>query len=207
MSLSNCIIIGVSALLVITLLAGCRASDEGDASGISQPQGDATGAEGNAKTSLYRFSAKTLAGEQLSLDRFQGKVILVVNTASKCGFTPQYEGLETLYQKYNEQGLEILGFPCNQFGGQEPGTADEIQHFCQMNYGVTFTMFDKIEVNGDGAHPLYKWLKDELPGLAGSKSIKWNFTKFLIDLQGNPVKRYAPKTSPDSLAADIEKLL
>jgi glutathione peroxidase len=134
-------------------------------------------------------------------------VLLIVNTASKCGFTPQYDGLEKVYEKYRDQGFEVLGFPCNQFGAQEPGESDDIAQFCSKNYGVTFPMFEKVEVNGDGAHPLFKWLKTGAPGLLGTKDIKWNFTKFLVDRNGKVVDRYAPTTRPDAIAKDIEKLL
>ena len=131
----------------------------------------------------------------------------MVNTASKCGFTPQYEGLEELFQQYREQGFEVLAFPCNQFGGQEPGNASEIAEFCKVNFGLTFPLMEKVDVNGDDASPLFDWMKAEKPGLMGSKAIKWNFTKFLIDREGNVVKRYAPTDAPKSIAKDIEKLL
>ena len=157
--------------------------------------------------SIYDFSAKTLDGKEESLADFRGKVLLVVNTASKCGFTPQYEGLEALYKKYQAKGLEILGFPCNQFGGQEPGDAAAIGAFCTLNYGVTFPMFAKIEVNGEGTHPLYKFLKSAQKGLAGTEAIKWNFTKFLVDRQGNVVARFAPTTKPDDLDPEVARLL
>lgn len=158
-------------------------------------------------TSIYSFSAKTLAGEPVTLDRYAGKVLLVVNTASECGFTPQYAGLQKLYEEYAAQGLVVLGFPCNQFGKQEPGDAAQIGSFCEKNYGVTFPMFEKIDVNGANAHPLYRWLTEEAPGLLGLEAIKWNFTKFLVDREGNVVKRYAPVTKPDAIAADVAKLL
>ena len=157
--------------------------------------------------SVYDFSCQTKGGTGRDLSEFRGKVLLVVNTASKCGFTPQFEGLEHLYEQYREQGLEILGFPCNQFGKQDPGINDEIQEFCQLNYGVSFPMFGKIEVNGGGADPLFKHLKKEAPGALGTQSIKWNFTKFLINSEGEVVKRYAPATKPEDIAADIEALL
>ena len=156
---------------------------------------------------IYDFSAKKISGKEVSLSAYRGKVLLIVNTASKCGFTPQYEGLEALYQKYADQEFMILGFPCNQFSEQEPGSNEEIANFCRVNYGVTFDMFAKIEVNGDNAHPLYRYLKKEAPGLFGSESIKWNFTKFLIDRDGNVVERYAPSTKPASLEEAVEKLL
>jgi len=159
-------------------------------------------------TTLYDFSAPALGGKDtISLDKYKGKVALVVNTASKCGFTPQYAGLEELHKKYHAQGLEVLGFPCNQFGGQEPGGAEEIGAFCEKNYGVDFQMFDKIDVNGEGAHPLYKWLTKSAPGILGWEAVKWNFTKFLVGADGNIIKRYAPTTTPQDIAADIEKAL
>jgi glutathione peroxidase len=157
--------------------------------------------------SVYDFTCKTPGGEDRPLSEFRGKVLLVVNTASKCGFTPQFKGLEDMYEKYRDKGLEILGFPCNQFGGQDPGNNDEIVEFCQLNYGVSFPMFGKIDVNGADADPLYQHLKHEAPGLLGSEGIKWNFTKFLIDAEGNVVKRYAPKDTPRAIAKDIEELL
>jgi glutathione peroxidase len=156
---------------------------------------------------IYQFSCATPAGEQVSLADYQGKLLLVVNTASKCGFTPQFEGLETMYQKYHQRGLEILGFPCNQFGHQDPGNNDEITEFCQLNYGVSFPMFGKIEVNGGAADPLYKHLKKQAPGALGSKRIKWNFTKFLVNDTGEVLKRFAPTTTPEQMEKEIEKLL
>ncbi|CAM2145911.1 Hydroperoxy fatty acid reductase gpx1 [Pararobbsia alpina] len=156
---------------------------------------------------IYSFSANALDGTPVPLERYRGKVLLIVNTASECGFTPQYEGLQKLHEKFGANGLEILGFPCNQFGKQEPGDAAQIGAFCEKNYGVTFQMFDKIEVNGDGAHPLYKFLKDQAPGVLGIESIKWNFTKFLVDRSGAVKERYAPMTKPDAIEKDIEKLL
>ncbi len=155
---------------------------------------------------LYDAEVRTLAGETVDLSMIRGKVALIVNTASKCGFTPQYKGLEELHQKYAEQGLLVLGFPCNQFGRQEPGSSDEISGFCQKNYGVSFQMFEKIEVNGDGAHPVFRHLKSEAPGLLGSEAVKWNFTKFLVDQDGK-VTRFAPKTEPKAIASKIEELL
>jgi glutathione peroxidase len=155
---------------------------------------------------FYQFSAKSLQGKEISMEAYKGKVILVVNTASLCGLTPQYEGLEKLHQKYKDNGLIILGFPCNQFGNQEPGTDKEISQGCLINYGVSFQMFSKIDVNGDSAHPIYKYLKNKLPGFAGRK-IKWNFAKFLIDKSGRPVKRFSPTTVPEKLIKDIELLL
>jgi glutathione peroxidase len=157
-------------------------------------------------TSLNDFTANTLAGEEQPLSTYSGKVALVVNTASQCGFTPQYEGLEKLYEDYEDKGLVVLGFPCNQFGSQEPGSADEIGAFCQKNYGVSFPMFEKVDVNGDDAHPLYKWLRSEKSGMLGNK-IKWNFTKFLIGKDGQVIKRYGSTTKPEKIAGDIEKAL
>jgi glutathione peroxidase len=156
--------------------------------------------------SIYDFNATSLAGEDTPLKRFEGKVLLIVNTASACGFTPQYKGLEALQQKYAARGFSVLGFPCNQFGRQEPGSAAEIGQFCSSNYAVSFPMFDKIDVNGDNAHPLYQYLRGEKSGLLGS-SIKWNFTKFLIDRSGKVVGRHAPTTTPEQLTKDIEALL
>jgi len=158
------------------------------------------------ETTFYKFKSKSIDGKEISMKAYAGKVVLIVNTASKCGYTPQYEGLEKLYKQYKDKGLVILGFPCNQFGGQEPGSAEEISKFCSLKYGVTFPMFQKIEVNGDNADPLYKYLKTALPGTLGN-DIKWNFTKFLLDKKGNPVSRYGSSTKPDDLIADIEKLL
>lgn len=158
-------------------------------------------------TSIADFTVTTNRGEELNLAEKKGKVLLVVNTASKCGFTPQYDGLEKVFQKYKDQGFEVLGFPCNQFGNQEPGDADEIQEFCKVNFGVTFPLMQKIDVNGPNASPLYGWMKGEAKGLLGSTAIKWNFTKFLIDREGNVVRRYAPTDTPDRIAKDIEKLL
>jgi len=155
---------------------------------------------------FYQFSATTLQGKEVSMESYKGKVVLVVNTASKCGLTPQYEGLEKLYREYKDKGLVILGFPCNQFANQEPGDAKQISEGCLINYGVSFPMFSKIDVNGPNAHPIYKYLKKELKGFPGSE-IKWNFGKFLLDRNGNPVKRFSPVTKPEKLKNDIEKLL
>ncbi|GAB2026260.1 glutathione peroxidase [Lactovum odontotermitis] len=155
---------------------------------------------------FYDYKATKMNGQEVSMSDYAGKVVLVVNTASKCGFTPQFEGLEQLYKDYREKGLEILGFPCNQFGHQDAGSNSEIEEFCQLNYGVTFTMFQKIEVNGANAHPLYKFLKKEKSGLVGG-TIKWNFTKFLIDREGNVVARFASAIKPEELKPEIEKLL
>ncbi|HEY0328607.1 MAG TPA: glutathione peroxidase [Rhodopseudomonas sp.] len=157
-------------------------------------------------TSVYDFSARTLQGQELPLKQFAGKVLLIVNTASACGFTPQYKGLEELQQAYGARGLVVLGFPCNQFGHQEPGDAAAIGQFCQKNYGVSFPMFDKVEVNGADAHPLFQYLKAAKSGLLGA-AIKWNFTKFLVDRSGQVVARHAPTTTPQSLTKEIEALL
>lgn len=158
-------------------------------------------------TTIADFTVTTNRGEPLDLSAKLGQVLLVVNTASKCGFTPQYDGLEKLYQTYKDQGFEVLGFPCNQFGAQEPGNADEIDQFCKVNFGVTFPLMAKIDVNGANASPLYDWMKAEKKGLMGSTSIKWNFTKFLIGRDGKVVKRYGPTDTPASIAKDIEALL
>ncbi len=156
---------------------------------------------------VYDYKASNIRGEEISLADFEGKVLLIVNTASKCGFTPQFEGLETLYKDLEPKGLMVLGFPCNQFGSQDPGDNGEIQEFCQLNYGVSFPMFSKIDVNGKDTHPLFKYLKKEARGVLGSESIKWNFTKFLVDREGNVVKRYASTDKPSAIRGDIEKLL
>ncbi len=158
-------------------------------------------------TTIADFTATLPNGEAISLADKLGKVLLVVNTASKCGFTPQYAGLEELWKTYRDRGFEVVAFPCNQFGGQEPGSADDIAQFCEVNFGLSFPLMAKIDVNGDGADPLYTWLKAEAPGLLGTKGIKWNFTKFLIDRSGKVVRRYAPTDKPADLASDIEKLL
>ncbi|PKW25784.1 glutathione peroxidase [Phycicoccus duodecadis] len=157
-------------------------------------------------TTLSDFSATTLQGEDRPLAAYAGDVVLVVNTASKCGFTPQYEGLEALYSELKDEGFVVLGFPCNQFGAQEPGAEDEIEEFCQVNYGVTFPMFAKVDVNGDDEHPLYAWLKSEKKGLLGGR-IKWNFTKFLVGRDGTVIERYAPNTEPADLADDVRAAL
>ena len=156
---------------------------------------------------VYDFEVQRLNGESVKLDAYRGKVLLIVNTASQCGFTPQYSGLEKLYDKFQARGLEILGFPCNQFGKQEPGGSEEIAEFCNVNYGVTFPLFEKIDVNGKNAHPLYQYLKSEARGLLGSEPIKWNFTKFLVDREGNVVERYGSAKKPEQIGADIERLL
>jgi glutathione peroxidase len=156
---------------------------------------------------IYDFTAKALDGSEVRFDRYRGQVLLVVNTASGCGFTPQYTGLEQLHEKYGDNGLAILGFPCNQFGQQEPGDSAQIAGFCQSTYGVKFQMFSKIDVNGESEHPLYRYLKEKAPGILGSEGIKWNFTKFLVDRGGNVVKRYAPNVDPLDISADIEREL
>jgi glutathione peroxidase len=162
---------------------------------------------GDPVSTLYTFSARTLGGEAVGLDRYRDKVLLIVNTASECGFTPQYAGLQQLYEKFAGRGFEVLGFPCNQFGKQEPGDATQIGSFCEKNFGVTFPMFEKIDVKGSEAHPLFRYLTGEAPGLLGTEFIKWNFTKFLVDRRGEVVKRYAPKTKPEAIVDDIEALL
>ena len=158
-------------------------------------------------TPIYSHSVKTLSGETTTLEPYKGKAMLIVNTASKCGFTPQYTGLEALYKKYHDQGLEVLGFPCNQFGAQEPGDEKEIQNFCSLTYPVTFPMFAKVDVNGPNAHPLFEQLKKEEPGIFGTEGIKWNFTKFLVSKEGKVLKRFAPTTKPEDLTTDIEQAL
>ena len=157
--------------------------------------------------SVYDFEAKTLRGEPRSMADYRGKTLLIVNVASACGFTPQYTGLEALYRKYHARGFEVLGFPCNQFGGQEPGSPEDIATFCSSKYDVTFPMFAKIDVNGDKAAPLYRYLKHAKPGLLGTEAIKWNFTKFLVDRGGHVVARYAPNDTPESFDADVAKAL
>jgi glutathione peroxidase len=156
---------------------------------------------------VYDFSAQDITGAEVPLERFRGQVLLIVNTASKCGFTPQYEGLEKLHAELSGRGLAVLGFPCNQFGAQEPGDAAEIASFCKLTYDVDFPMFAKVEVNGPGAHPLYQWLKSQAKGLLGSSSIKWNFTKFLVDREGRVVKRFGSTTKPEAIRGAIERLL
>jgi glutathione peroxidase len=155
----------------------------------------------------YDFSALTIDGVDLPLDQYRGHPLLIVNVASKCGYTPQYEGLEALYRKYHERGLEVLGFPCDQFGHQEPGSEAEIKKFCSLNYGVSFPMFGKVKVNGPDTHPLYEYLKKALPGILGLEAIKWNFTKFLVGNDGVPIKRYAPADKPESIEPDIQAVL
>ncbi|THD66376.1 glutathione peroxidase [Robertkochia marina] len=156
---------------------------------------------------FYDFEAKTISGEPLNMEQFKGKTVIVVNTASKCGFTPQYAGLEKLYQKYKDEGLVVLGFPCNQFGKQESGSSEEIKEFCELNYGVSFPMFDKVRVNGVNAHPLFKYLKSHLSGGLFGSRIKWNFTKFIIDKKGKPIKRFSPTTKPEKMEAYIQRVM
>lgn len=160
-----------------------------------------------SEASVYGFQVRDIKNENVSLEQFRGKTLLIVNVASKCGFTPQYKGLEELYKKYESNGLVILGFPCNQFGGQEPGTEAEIAQFCEMNYGVTFPVFAKIDVNGAGTAPLYKYLKSEAPGTLGTQAIKWNFTKFLVDKTGKVIKRYAPTDTPEAIGKELAAML
>ncbi len=156
---------------------------------------------------LYDFDATALDGKETDLGDYRGKVVLVVNVASKCGFTPQYEGLEGLYRQYKDKGFEVLGFPCNQFGAQEPGDAEEIANFCSTTYDVTFPMFAKVDVNGDDAHPLYKWMKGQKKGIAGTRNVKWNFTKFLVDRDGNVVERFGPQDKPEAIAKHVAALI
>ncbi len=158
------------------------------------------------KQNIYDFQVTTIDGKETTLADYKGKAMLIVNVASKCGFTKQYSGLQELYEKYKDRGLVVLGFPCNQFGGQEPGSEEDIKNFCESNFGVTFPMFSKIDVNGDDAHPLYKFLKSEQSGMVNS-AIKWNFTKFLVDRNGKVIDRFAPQTEPAKIADDIEKIL
>lgn len=157
--------------------------------------------------SIYDFEAKSIQGDVIALSSYSGKAILVVNTASQCGFTPQFKGLESLHKTLGPKGLVVLGFPCNQFGSQDPGSNADIDTFCQTNYGVSFQMMEKIDVNGKNAHPLYAWLKEEAPGILGSEAIKWNFTKFLVGRNGQVIKRYSPQDNPESIASDIETAL
>lgn len=156
---------------------------------------------------IYEISVNDIHHQEVSLERFRGQVLLIVNVASRCGFTPQYTGLQALYDSYHERGFTVLGFPCNQFGGQEPGSEQEIRSFCELDYGVSFPMFEKLDVNGDGAHPLFRYLKTEAKGLLGTEAVKWNFTKFLVDRAGNVVSRFAPSTTPEALRPEIEALL
>jgi glutathione peroxidase len=156
---------------------------------------------------VWGFEAQTIAGQRVKLSRYEGKVLLIVNTASQCGFTRQFDGLQALWQAYQDQGLVVLGFPSNQFGAQDPGSNDQIASFCQLNFGVSFPMMAKVDVNGAGAHPLYQWLTREAPGMLGLQAIKWNFTKFLVGRDGRTIKRYAPQDEPENLVADIEAAL
>ncbi len=193
-------LVGVG-LAVRLLVCGCQAATPAADEPAKQEAG------GDKGPPLYRFEVLDAAGEKVSMGDYRGKVLLIVNTASKCGFTKQYGGLEKLYQEFKDAGFVVLGFPCNQFGGQEPGDNAAIQEFCQVNYGVTFPVFAKIEVNGDGADPLFKYLKEQAPGLAGSEGIKWNFTKFLVDANGKVLERFGSKTDPEKLRGPIAKLL
>ncbi|MGL4834613.1 MAG: glutathione peroxidase [Shewanella sp.] len=158
-------------------------------------------------TAIYQFSAKDITNQLISFEQYRGQVLLIVNTASECGFTPQYKGLEAIYRQYKAQGFAVLGFPCNQFGGQETADEQHIQHFCELNFGVTFPLFAKIDVNGEHAHPLYQYLKKAAPGLLGSEGLKWNFTKFLINRQGGVVERFSPTTKPEAISHKINALL
>jgi glutathione peroxidase len=158
-------------------------------------------------TTAYDFTAKTIDGTEQPLSAYKGKALLVVNVASKCGFTPQYTGLEALYRKFKDRGIEVLGFPCDQFGHQEPGNEEEIRNFCSLTYDVTFPMFAKVDVNGANAHPLYQWMKEEKAGFLGTEGIKWNFTKFLVDRNGAVIKRYAPTDTPEKIEKDLAKVL
>ena len=183
------------------------AAEEGGANKAAGGKDSGTIKEEAMKKNIYDFKVKNAEGGDYSLSGLKGKVVLIVNVASKCGFTPQYEGLEALYKKYAAKGLAVIGFPCNQFGNQEPGTNKEIQHFCRLNYGVTFPVMGKLEVNGPGADPLYVYLKAAAPGVLGSGAIKWNFTKFLLDREGRVINRYTSATKPEAIAPDIEKAL
>lgn len=206
-------------MMPMALLGACESGGEGEPgengdAGYELMADNYAGAEdfseNNTETkmakSVHDFSAEALGGGEVKLSEYSGKVLLIVNTASECGFTPQYEGLQKLYQEYEDKGLVVLGFPCNQFGGQEPGSSEEIASFCKANYGVTFPMFEKVDVNGEDEHPLFTYLKSEQAGLL-TDNIKWNFTKFLVDQNGKPVERYAPQTKPADIKEDIEKLL
>ncbi len=195
-----------STAVGLYLLPGSAAKAEPTA-GKPDPKRAVVKKESNVADTVYEFTAKTLDGQDKSLSDYRGKVLLIVNTASKCGFTPQYEGLEKLYKDNKSKGFEILGFPCNQFGAQEPGDAAEIGAFCKKNYGVDFQMFEKVDVNGEKAHPLWKFLQSEKRGAFNTESIKWNFTKFLVDRNGVVQKRYAPNVKPEDIAADIKKLV
>ena len=159
------------------------------------------------QVSIYDFQVRNIKSESVSLEQYKGKSLLIINTASKCGFTPQYAGLEDLQKKFADRGLVVLGFPCNQFGGQEPGSESEIAEFCSLNFGTTFPIFSKIDVNGPGTAPIYKYLKSEAPGLLGTEAVKWNFTKFFVNASGKVLKRYAPTDTPEAIAKDLESLL
>jgi glutathione peroxidase len=202
----------VAAIVFIILTVNAaKALDLGVADKTTSHTSESPSNKGTSKKesimSIYTFKAKALNGDEISFDKYKGDVLLIVNTASECGFTPQYKGLEELYTKYEGRGLKVLGFPCNQFGGQEPGSGEDIAKFCHQNYGVTFQMFDKIDVNGKGTNPLYVYLKSQAPGLLSTEGIKWNFTKFLVDRKGNVVKRFGPDVKPQDIADDIEKQL
>ncbi len=211
---------GLVTGLFVAFSAGAGTGLAADAPGKAQKpaSGSKATTTGTAKTaknakgkkmsdSVYEFSARALDGKNIDLSAYKGDVVLIVNTASQCGYTPQYKGLEELHTKYKDRGLKVLGFPCNQFGNQEPGDSAQIATFCKKNYGVDFQMFEKIDVNGNAAHPLYKYLTASAPGLLGTEAIKWNFTKFLIDRQGRVIKRYAPDVEPTKIAGDIAKVL
>lgn len=187
----------ILTLLVMTFSGGVSYGEE-----LNKANEDKETKETKETKDFYNLKAQALLGEDIEMDRYRGKVILIVNTASKCGLTPQYEGLELLYKRYKDQGLVILGFPCNQFGNQEPGDSKSISEGCLINYGVTFPMFSKIEVNGDNTDPIFKFLKSKLEG-----DVKWNFTKFLVDRDGTPIKRFSPKTKPEELVKDIEMVI
>ena len=200
----------MSVSLAASSWAAPDAPNKADKSAADGKAGTAPAKIAKGKTmsvNVYEFSAKALDGKDINLSSYKGDVLLIVNTASQCGFTPQYKGLEELHNKYKERGLKVLGFPCNQFGNQEPGDSSQIASFCKKNYGVDFQMFEKIDVNGNNAHPLYKYLTAAAPGALGTEAIKWNFTKFLVDRQGKIVKRYAPSVEPSQIATDIDKVL
>jgi glutathione peroxidase len=176
-------------------------------SGGNMSNNQIMGDESKQMSNIYEFKAKSIDGEEVDLSKYKGSVMLIVNTASECGFTPQYAGLESLHEKFEARGLKVLGFPCNQFGGQEPGDSKDIAHFCQANYGVKFQMFEKVDVNGKDADPIFKYLTSSAPGILGSEVIKWNFTKFLLNKNGEIVKRFAPNVTPEDISPEIEKLL
>jgi len=197
----------LNARLIVLAITLCGASYFVTSIDPSQDLAHHKKEKANTMENIYSFRAKSLDGKEIDMSQYKGKVLLVVNTASNCGFTPQYTGLEELNRKYKSKGLEILGFPCNQFGAQEPGNSEQIASFCQKNYGVDFQMFDKVDVNGPKADPIYKYLTSAAPGIAGTEGIKWNFTKFLIDRDGKVIGRFAPNVKPETLESDIEKLL